>query len=148
MRQFPRKFVVIALLGFVSACNTLPQNTVVIGAHITPSELGPGDSATMSVELQDPLSRVRQVQGIIKQDPSLIFNFKDDGISPDRVAGDGIWTIQVDVPFNAPPGDFEFEIIAYDSDGEVVVIHDENNEAAPLSMSFGLVIEYPKDDEE
>lgn len=144
MRQFSRIIVVAALLGLVSACTTLPREPTVLAAHITPSELGPGDTATMSVELQDPLDQVRKVQGIIKQDPSLTFNFKDDGILPDAIAGDGIWTLQVDVPFNAPPGDFDLTISMLDEQGDPILVENELGEIQPLAASFSLVIRYPK----
>jgi len=50
------------------------------------------------------------------------------------------------VPFNAPPGNFEFEVVAYNADGEVIVVDDENGEAVPLSVSFGLMIEYAEEE--
>ena len=84
---------------------------------------------------------------MIREDRTITFRLRDDGVDPDQEAGDDIWTIQVDVPFNAPPGDFEFEVTGYDSDGEVVVVSDENGEAAPLSISFSLVIQYPPEEE-
>jgi hypothetical protein len=49
----------------------------------------------------------------------------------------------VDVPFNAPPGTFEFEVTGYDNNDEVVVVDDEHGEAAPLQTSFKLDIRYP-----
>ena len=98
----------------------------------------------MSVQLLDGLNRVRKVHGVIKQDPSLTFKLKDDGISPDAVAGDGIWTLQVDVPFNAPPGDFVLTMSMLDERGEPVLVQNEFGEIHPLTASFSLVIRYPR----
>ena len=144
MRQILRGFIIVTLLGLASACSTLPRETTVVRAGITPSELEPSDTAVMSVQLLDGLNRVRKVHGVIKQDPSLTFKLKDDGISPDAVAGDGIWTLQVDVPFNAPPGDFVLTMSMLDERGEPVLVQNEFGEIHPLTASFSLVIRYPR----
>ena len=115
-------------------------------ARIQPEHLQPGDTAIITVEVADRFDIVQRIEGLVREDRTITFKLRDDGITPDKDAGDGTWTIQVDVPFNAPPGDFEFEIVAYDSEGEVIVVHDENGEAAPLSISFELVIEYPEEE--
>lgn len=136
------------LLTAVGGCATSSRQPSMSKARISPEHLEPGDTAIITVEVSDRFDIVNRIEGVVREDRTITFKLRDDGMTPDKKAGDGTWTIQVDVPFNAPPGDFEFEIVAYDSDGEVVVVHDENNEAAPLSMSFDLVIEYPRDESE
>ncbi len=148
MKRIAILLLCVVSLTAVGGCVTSSRQPTMAKAQISPEHLVPGDTAIITVEVKDRFEIVNRIEGVVREDRTLTFKLRDDGVTPDKKAGDGIWTIQVDVPFNAPPGDFEFEIIAYDSDGEVVVIHDENNEAAPLSMSFGLVIEYRKDDEE
>jgi hypothetical protein len=112
-------------------------------AQILPTDLKPGDTAVITVQVDDKFGVVRRVEGVVKEDRSITFEFTDNGVSPDASMGDGIWTIQVDVPFNAPPGTFEFEVSGYDNEGDLVVVDDENGEAAPLQTSFSLEIRYP-----
>ena len=56
----------------------------------------------------------------------------------------GVWTIRVDVPFNAPPGDFQFDVKTYDESGEEVLVLDAEGNTVPLSAMFGLVISFPE----
>jgi hypothetical protein len=114
-------------------------------AQIMPAALKPGETAVITVQVDDKFKIVRRVEGVVKEDRTITFHFVDTGVAPDVKAGDGVWTIQVDVPFNAPPGTFEFEVTGYDEDGEAIVIEDENDEAAPLTTSFKLDIRYPDD---
>lgn len=134
------------LLAALAGCATSSRQPSMKEARIQPEHLEPGDTAIITVEVADRFNIVQRVEGLVKEDRTITFKLRDDGIMPDKRAGDDTWTIQVDVPFNAPPGDFEFEVVAYNADGEVIVVHDENGEAAPLSVSFGLIIEYAEEE--
>ena len=134
------------LPALLVGCATSARQPSMKAARISPQHLGPGDTAIITVDVSDRYDIVKRVEGVVKEDRTITFKLRDDGITPDKRAGDNTWTIQVDVPFNAPPGDFEFEVVAYNADGEVIVVHDENGEAAPLSVSFGLIIEYAEEE--
>lgn len=136
------KYLLTALLFAGVGCATLPKAPEIVGGGIAPSTLAPGDTAIITVELQDRFEIVRRVEGVVKEDPSIVFELKDDGIPPDAAADDNTWTLQVDVPFNAPPGSFELDLHALNSDGEQVIIRDEAGEAAPLGVTYNLEIRY------
>lgn len=131
-------------LAAMMGCSSIPRQPVIQIAIIEPSELRPGDSATITVKLEDKFSIVSRVEGVVKEDPTIKFELKDDGEPPDAKAGDGIWTIRVDVPFNAPPGDFEFDVKTYDESGDGVLVLDEEGNTVPLTANFGLVITFPE----
>ena len=137
-----RKFIAVGLLLLGVGCSTLPDAPEIVGGGIVPSNLQPGDTAIITVEMQDKFEIVRRVEGVVKEDPSIVFELKDDGIPPDAAADDNVWTLQVDVPFNAPPGSFELTLRALNSDGEQVIIRDEAGEAAPLGVTYNLDIRY------
>ena len=137
-------FSCIFLSVLTAGCATSSRQPSMKAARISPQHLEPGDTAIITVDVLDRFDIVKRVEGVVKEDRTITFKLRDDGVTPDKRAGDDTWTIQVDVPFNAPPGGFEFEVIAYNADGEVIVVHDELGEAAPLSVSFKLVIEYPE----
>jgi hypothetical protein len=124
-------------------CATMTSQPKLSSAQILPDNLKPGDTAVITVKLDDKFGVVKRVEGVVKEDRTIKFKFEDNGAIPDDEANDGIWTIQVDVPFNAPPGQFNFEVTAYDETGEVVVVDDKEGEAAPLTTSFMLDIQYP-----
>ncbi len=126
-----------------AGCATMTGQPSMGAAAIMPTDLKPGDTAVITVKIEDKFHVVSRVEGVVKEDRTLTFHFEDNGVAPDDKAGDGIWTIQVDVPFNAPPGDFQFEVAAYDSSGKALSVDDKKGEAVPLSTSFPLVIQYP-----
>lgn len=136
---------ITAVLG--SGCASLNGQPAIENAYIMPGDLQPGDTAVITVEIKDKFDIVKRVEGVVKEDRTITFEFQDNGVPPDEKAGDGIWTIQVDVPFNAPPGEFHFEVTAYDGDGNVIVVEDKEGEAAPLTTSFKLEIQYPDEQE-
>ena len=136
------KYLLIALLFVAIGCATLPKAPEIVGGGIVPNALQPGDTAIITVEMQDKFEIVRRVEGVVTEDPTIVFDLKDDGIPPDAAADDNIWTLQVDVPFNAPPGSFELNLRALNSDGEPVIIRDEAGEAAPLGVTYKLDIRY------
>ena len=140
-----RNAIVLSVsLAAMMGCSSVPRQPVIKLAMIEPSELRPGDSATITVNLEDKFAVVNRVEGIVKEDPTIRFELKDNGEAPDAQADDGIWTIRVDVPFNAPPGDFQFDVKTYDESGEEVLVQDEEGNTVPLSAKFGLVISFPE----
>ena len=140
-----RIIAVIASALVAAGCMSVPKRPAISSASIVPSDLKPGDSAVMTVEVQDKFGLVQRVEGIVKEDPTVLFQLQDDGIAPDKQAGDGIWSLQVDVPFNAPPGEFEVTVNTYNASGELILITNEEGEVSPLMASFGLIIRFPPD---
>lgn len=138
------KFLLVGIVLMATACNTTPPPPKIARAGIDPPVLAPGDTALITVEVTDRYGLVKRIEGVVKEDPSITFRLRDDGVPPDRAAGDGVWTLQVDVPFNAPPGDFELDLVAYDSAGQPILIKNELDEVAPLSARFPVAIRYPE----
>lgn len=137
----------LVLLSVLAGCNTLGRQPRIHKALIEPAELKPGDTAVIRIEVNDRYDIVDRVQGVVREDPRITFDLLDDGVAPDKEAGDGIWTLEVDVPFQAPPGEFTLEFTALRSDGEPIIVRDDEGNAATLSASFGMVIRYPREEE-
>ena len=144
MHGVPLRLLFFAVACAAPACSTLPTVPEIRSALIEPSELKPGDSAIVSVLVLDRYKRVRQVHGVVKQDQTITLVLKDDGVAPDTEAGDGIWTLKVDVPFNAPPGDFDLMVSALDENGDAVIVSDDRGEVSALKTTLRLVILYPR----
>jgi hypothetical protein len=133
-------FLVIGTAG----CITQHQPSLT-NPMMAPKDLKPGDTALITVTVEDKFALVNTVTGIVEEDKTITFNFRDDGMEGDIVAGDNIWSMKVDVPFNAPPGKFNYKISAYDLNGNLIIVRDENNEATGMSTSFLLEITYPEE---
>lgn len=134
---------VLLAAALMAGCAATGGQPVMHSPQILPGDLKPGDTALITVQVDDKFGVVRKVEGVVKEDRTIKFNFTDNGVTPDATPNDGIWTIQVDVPFNAPPGTFEFEVSGYAGDDTLIVVDDKNGEAAPLTTSFKLEIRYP-----
>ena len=138
-----RYLLVLSLLIGLSGCITQHQPSL-SNAMMAPNDLKPGDTALITVTVEDKFGLVDTVTGIVKEDKTITFNFRDDGTEGDATAEDNVWSMKVDVPFNAPPGEFNYIISAYDLNGNLIIVRDENNEAAGMSISFALEISYPE----
>lgn len=133
------------LMITLAGCSSMNKQPMMRGTTITPATLQPGESAVITVDMTDRHDIVDRVVAVVKEDPRVKLNLRDDGIPPDTEADDDVWTLQVDVPFQAPPGAFTLLVTAYRSDGEVIVVHDREQGDVPLSSVANVEIRYPED---
>ena len=127
----------------VTGCNTLAKQPQITRASIEPSLLSPGESAVITLTVKDRHKIVHRIEGIVLEDPRLTFRLCDDGQTPDEKAGDNVWSMRVDVPFQAPPGEFRLEFTAFDDHGAPISIRDEHSRVIPLQQVLQIKIEYP-----
>jgi len=110
------------LLAGLAGCNTAGRQPQFQRAVITPDQLKPGDTAMIQVEVKDRHGIVQRVEGVVEEDPTIRLRLRDDGQPPDLQADDDVWVLQVDVPYQAPPGDFLLHLMAYRADGSAVPV--------------------------
>lgn len=134
---------VMALMATLPACNTLGRQPAIRDAQIAPAELQPRDVALISMKIIDRYELVDRVEGIVLEDPRVTFRLNDQGQAGDEKAGDGVWSCQVEVPFQAPPGSFTLEFTVFRSDGQPIIIRNEEGNTQPLKSSFVMVIRHP-----
>lgn len=134
----------ICFLTFLAVgCNTL-RGPSFEEARISPEVLHPGDEgATVLLKVADRNHIIDRIEGIVQEDPRFTFRPRDDGKAPDEKAGDGVWTLQVDVPFNAPSGEFTLEFTAYRGDGLPITVRGDDGQIKPLSIVVPVAITYP-----
>lgn len=143
--MYTSKFLMLTLcagLAALSGCQTISLVPSFRNVAIDPAQLRPGDLAVISVEVQDKNDIVSRVQGVLKEVPEVTFALRDDGVDPDARANDGIWSMRVNVPFDAPPGQFTLEFTAYRSDGQVVTVRNESGNVVPLSATYPFTVQY------
>lgn len=139
------RLVLLGLLTLgLTACQFGPKQPQMSKAGIAPSVLKPGDTGVMSVDVRDRYAIVQRVEATVVGEPDIVFKLKDDGIAPDAAAGDGIWTMDVIVPFTAPPGPFELEVRGYNASGELILVRSAQGDAVPLADRFTVEIRYPE----
>lgn len=135
-------WIPVAALLLLTGCNTLSSAPQITKAAITPEVLRPGDTAVITMQIHDRSRVVKRVEGIVLEDARITFKLRDDGAEPDEKANDGIWSMQVDVPFQAPPGEFRLEFTAYGQDGTPIPVRDRDGHISPLQQVIPLRIEY------
>ena len=139
-----KRLMCVGLITIAAGCATGNKQPMITQAGIIPSQLHPGDTAMITVQMDDPFDVVQRVEGTVKEDTTYTFEFNDIGELGDVQADDDIWTCEVDVPFDAPPGEFEFHVMAYDSDGQRVLVNDESGNVVALTSNFQLAITVPE----
>jgi hypothetical protein len=142
MKHFVCAIALVFALASIVGCNTGSRQPQFGRAVITPDQLKPGDTAKIEVEVKDRYDVVRRVEGVVKEDPTIRLKLHDDGLEPDVKAADNVWVLQVDVPFQATPGDFLLQLTAYRSDGTVVPVKSKEG-SGPLSTTVPLKILNP-----
>jgi len=133
----------VVLIGMLVGCNTAGRQPKLENAVISPAELKPGETAIISVNVVDRHDVVKRVEGLVQEEPSIRLKLRDDGSEPDAKAGDNVWTLQVDVPEQAPPGTFMLELMAYRSDGTPVPVRDAERRVVNLAVPLPVVIGNP-----
>jgi hypothetical protein len=132
-------------LGLISAllagCNTMSGQPDLQNALITPPALHPGATALITLEVKDKHGIVQRVEGQLKEDDRITLKLYDDGTHGDVEAGDSIWSLQVDVPAEAPPGEFAVDFVAYRADGQPVPIRDEQGNVTILTESLSGAVQ-------
>lgn len=130
----------ITVLAALMGCASLARQPELRDAMIAPAELKPQESAVITVKVRDRYGIVKRVEGVVREDPRIKLKLRDDGEAPDVKAGDGVWSLHVDVPFQAAPGEFTLDLTAYNSKGGVVVVRSPEGNEVPLTAACKVVI--------
>lgn len=137
-------FAVLMLSVLIlTGCNTLSGQPKITRAAIDPEVLEPGSAAVITLSLKDKQDVVERIEGVVLEDPRITFHLRDDGESPDEKAGDNVWSMLVDVPFQAPPGQFRLEFTAFSADGIPVSIRDDAGNVTVLQQTVLINIQFP-----
>lgn len=161
MKRIALGWLAVTALLAATGCNTLSRQPRMLEPKIVkpdvlvtdasgdlkPDESGvlkPGESGVITVKVLDRHHIVARVVGYVEEDPRFKFKLSDDGATPDKKAQDGVWTLQVDVPFMAPPGDYTLQLTGYRSNGEPVMVRTKEGDVVPLQARFVFTVVYPE----
>jgi hypothetical protein len=139
MRGLQGAFAIVLAGAVLAGCNTFGRQPKMQDAAIAPAQLKPGDTAVVTVRTADKHDIIKRVEGVVREDQRLKLKLHDDGAAPDTAANDKIWSLQVDVPFQALPGSFNLDLTAYRSDGTPVPVK-HKGKTAPLTSTVPVTI--------
>lgn len=134
----------LAMTGLLG-CNTFTSQPRFNEAVVSPPVLAPDSAGIITVDVHDPNKIVARVEGVVQEDDRISLTFRDDGVPPDAAADDDVWTIQVEVPFEAPPGEFTLVITAYREDGMPIMIQPKGQGSQPMTTTLPVIIRYPEE---
>jgi methionine-rich copper-binding protein CopC len=124
-----------------AGCNTFSGAPHLRDTAIDPAQLKPGDRALITVKVSDRHKLIKRIEGKIKEEPQITLTLNDKGENGDVKKDDGIWSLEVDVPAQAPAGDFVVEFTAYGRDGHPVPVRDKGKKV-PLAVTLPISIKY------
>jgi hypothetical protein len=140
MRAHISALLGLSAMSLLAGCNSLGGVPEFTGAEISPVALRPGDTALIVVDVKDKNGIVAAVNGTIEEWPDLTLTLHDDGQEGDVKAGDGTWSLAVQVPSQVDPGSFNLTFTAYRGDGVAVPIRAEDGTITSLSVHLPLTI--------
>lgn len=138
MKDMAKVLVVFVVVAFLGGCNTVGRQPQLRNAAIVPQQLTPGDTAEISVTLKDRFDVVKGIEGVVREDPEIKLRLCEEDPAKNRASSK--WSLQVDVPFQAPPGEFVLDITAFRADGTPVPVKDVDGNTVPLKESLPVVI--------
>lgn len=131
----------LGLVSLLAGCNSLGGVPEFKSGGVVPTELHPGNTALVTVEVKDKNGIIHGITGVAKEVPTERLKLRDDGQEGDVKAGDGIWSLAVTVPENLNlAGSFNLTFTAYRKDGVPVPVRGEDGAIHPLTLELPLVI--------
>ncbi|MHC4759338.1 MAG: hypothetical protein ACYTE8_11840 [Planctomycetota bacterium] len=121
--------ILMALL-VISGC--AGQRLELIDAKVDPAAASPGDNTIISVKVIDTKGVVAAVTATVREYPSISLDLNDSGENGDKAAGDSIWSIAFNVPYEAGAGEYNWDFEAFDADGNAVKVTTEQGDEEPL----------------
>jgi hypothetical protein len=119
-----------------------PGVTELKDAKATPAAVKPGESALITVVVNDPKHRIDTLGGVVVETGKDNFDLYDDGTHGDAKAGDNTWSYTLTTGANVPAGKLTYQITAFDSNGALVM--QDPAEGAPQALRAEAVVEIVK----
>ena len=124
-------FALAAVTGFslMSGCSS---SLKMVSAKADPSTLSPGQKGKIIVVFKGAKGKVGVVQAVVREYPEYTIRLNDEGRMGDEKAGDGIWTYEFPVPYDAPAQKYHVDIIVKDKEGNVIKLGQAEGPAATV----------------
>jgi hypothetical protein len=132
--------LILIVLVVINGC--AQQRLAMMDARSDPAEFSPGDETIVSVRVIDTQCVVAEVTATVREAPSISLDLNDSGEEPDKVAGDGVWSLAFDVPGGAGPGQYNWDFEAFDADGDPVMVTTEAGGTEPLTAEASVLVVY------
>ncbi len=119
------------LLAFVFGCSSTVK---LVSAKAEPNVLSPGQKGKLVVVLSGAKKKVGSVVAVVREYPEYSVRLNDEGRMGDEKAGDGVWTYEFPVPYDAPAQDYHLDITIRDKDGNIIQVGQAKGPAATVVL--------------
>jgi len=100
---------------------------------IEPAAAPPGAHAVLTVAVNDPAKEVAKLEVVVTEYPTMTLLLTDDGQGDDKQAGDGIWSVGIDVPGEAPAGTYHLALWPRNAAGKAFEV---NGQSVKATIAF------------
>ena len=132
--------LILIVLVVITGC--AQQRLAMMDARSDPAKLSPGDESLICVRVIDMQGVVAAVTTTVREYPAISLDLNDSGEEGDKVAGDGVWSIAFDIPYEASPGEYNWDFEAFDADGDPVKVTTEEGGEEPLTAEASVEVVY------
>ena len=109
----------LTVAGLVAAAGC-SSSVKLIGAKAEPQVLRPGGKGKVIVVLKGAYKKVGLVQATVREYPEYTIRLNDQGRMGDEKAGDGIWSYEFPVPYDAPARKYHLDVTVKDKEGNII----------------------------
>lgn len=109
---------------------------------LSPNAVKAGSAALLSVDVVDPERRIDTVAATIG-DNLVAADLYDNGMKGDVAAGDGRWSVLLNVPTSLADGSYEIVFHAYDAQGALVTLPGPDGTPQAVTATLGMVLSRP-----
>jgi len=109
---------------------------------LSPTAVKAGSAALLSIDAVDPERRIDTVAAIVG-DSLLTVDLYDNGMKGDVAAGDGRWSVLLNVPATLPAGSYDVVFQAYDAQGALVTLPGSDGTPQVVTAILGMAVAQP-----
>jgi hypothetical protein len=109
-------------------------------AMVDPPKVEAGDQAIITVKVVDKDVVVDRVTATVREYPEIVLELSDKGENGDKTIGDGIWSYQIDVPWETNPGVYNWDFNAYDKEGKKLKITNDDGNEVPIGAETAVEV--------
>ena len=132
----------LILMVLVVSTGCAQHRLAMMDAGSEPAKFSPGDETIVSVRVIDTQGVVAEVTAAVREERTISLDLNDSGDEGDEVAGDGVWSITFDVPYEADAGQYNWDFEAFDAYGNPVKVTTERGGEEALTAEASVEAVY------
>ena len=97
-----------------------------------------GEKGIISLKVIDAENKIAKISITPREHTEYAFELNDNGETGDGYADDGVWSMEIEVPYDAPADIYYLDCEFYGSDGSPVMTKSKTGESTKLTYTILL----------